>query len=36
MKGSLIIFEAENMAAAKAWHAAILMVKAGVFGLFEV
>ena len=36
MKGSLIIFEAENMAAAKAWHAGDPYVKAGVFAASEV
>jgi len=36
MKGSLIIFEAENMAAAKAWHAGDPYVKAGVFASSEV
>jgi hypothetical protein len=36
MRGSLIIFEADNLAAAKAWHANDPYVKAGVFASFEV
>ena len=31
MNGSLIIFEAENIEAAKAWHANDPYVKAGLF-----
>ena len=36
MRGSLIILEAVNLAAAKAWHADDHYVKAGVFAAFEV
>jgi hypothetical protein len=36
MVGSLIIFEAENLAAAKAWHAGDPYVKAGLFASSEV
>ena len=36
MNGSLIIFEADNLAAAKAWHAGDPYVKAGVFASSEV
>jgi uncharacterized protein YciI len=36
MTGSLIIFEAENLAAAKAWHASDPYVKAGLFASSEV
>jgi len=36
MAGSLIIFEAEGLAAAKAWHASDPYVKAGVFASSEV
>ena len=36
MSGSLIIFEAENLEAAKAWHAADPYVKAGLFASSEV
>lgn len=36
MNGSLIIFEAENLAAAKVWHAGDPYVKAGVFASSEV
>ena len=36
MKGSLIIFEADDIAAAKAWHAGDPYVKAGLFAASEV
>ena len=36
MKGSLIIFEAEDLEAAKAWHANDPYVKAGLFATSEV
>ena len=36
MAGSLIIFEAEDLAAAKAWHANDPYVKAGLFASCEV
>jgi uncharacterized protein YciI len=36
MAGSLIVFEAENLAAAKAWHAQDPYVKAGLFARSEV
>ena len=36
MCGSLIIFEAENLEAAKAWHAGDPYVKAGLFATSEV
>lgn len=36
MAGSLIIFEAENIEAAKAWHAGDPYVKAGLFARSEV
>ncbi|MGC9952952.1 MAG: YciI family protein [Rhizomicrobium sp.] len=36
MRGSLIIFEAENLEAAKAWHAGDPYVKAGLFASSEV
>jgi hypothetical protein len=36
MAGSLIIFEAENIEAAKAWHANDPYVKAGLFARSEV
>ena len=36
MSGSLIIFEAENLEAARAWHAADPYVRAGLFASSEV
>jgi hypothetical protein len=36
MAGSLIIFEADNLAAAKDWHAGDPYVKAGLFAASEV
>ncbi|MBV9420157.1 MAG: YciI family protein [Alphaproteobacteria bacterium] len=36
MAGSLIIFEADDLAAAKAWHAGDPYVKAGLFAHSEV
>ena len=36
MKGSLIIFESEDLEAAKAWHANDPYVKAGLFATSEV
>ena len=36
MQGSLIIFEAEDLDAAKAWHADDPYVKAGLFATSEV
>ena len=36
MEGSLIIFEAEDLSAAKAWHAQDPYVKAGLFAHSEV
>jgi len=36
MKGSLIIFEADDVAAAKAWHANDPYVKAGLFASSDV
>ena len=36
MAGSLIIFEAENIESARAWHASDPYVKAGLFAYSEV
>lgn len=36
MAGSLIIFEADDLAAAKAWHAKDPYVKAGVFAQSDI